>query len=48
VLDVNRTPSNNSVTARGGRIVEVELTFDGSDGLPRISGLELIVRIRKS
>jgi len=48
VLDISRTPSNNAVTARGGRIVEVELTFDDIDGLPRISGLELIVRIRKS
>jgi HlyD family secretion protein len=47
VLDVSRSPSN-AVTARGGRIVEVELTFDANDGLPPISGLELIVRIRTS
>jgi HlyD family secretion protein len=39
-------PSADTVTGTGGRIVEVEAALANATGLPRVAGLELLVRIQ--
>jgi HlyD family secretion protein len=39
-------PSADTVTGTGGRIVEVEAALSNATGLPRVAGLELLVRIQ--
>src|SRR6266542_351067 len=39
-------PSADTVTGTGGRIVEVEAALSNANGLPRVAGLELLVRIQ--